>query len=131
VITCARETWVLKEYVKQKLLVAERKILRGIFGRTNKRDGTRRIKINDELNNLIKNKNIISYIKTQRLSCFGHVYRMTKDMMVKKLYEWKPISTGPAGTPKTGWESDLKGDFRIMKINNWTKRIQDRANGSK
>jgi hypothetical protein len=43
-------TWVLKEAVKQKLLVFERKILRRIFGPTKERDGALRIKTNDELN---------------------------------------------------------------------------------
>jgi hypothetical protein len=33
VITYACETWVLKEAIKQKLLVFERKILRRIFGK--------------------------------------------------------------------------------------------------
>ena len=67
----ACETWVLKESIKQKLLVLERKILRTIFGRTKERDGTWRIKTNDELNKLIKNKTIINYIKSQRLGWFG------------------------------------------------------------
>jgi hypothetical protein len=40
VVMNACETWVLKESIKQKLLVLERKILRTIFGRTKERDGT-------------------------------------------------------------------------------------------
>jgi hypothetical protein len=88
VITDTSKTWVLKECMKQNLLIIERKILR-IFGPIKKRDGTQRIKTNDKLNNLIKNKNIVNNIKAQRLSWFGyvHVYEMTKDRMVKKLYE--------------------------------------------
>jgi len=27
--------------------------------------------------------------------------------------------------PKIKWENDIKEDLRIMKINNWTKCIQD------
>jgi hypothetical protein len=34
------------------------------------------------------------------------------------LCEGKPISTGLAGRPKTGWENDIKGDIMIMRINN-------------
>jgi hypothetical protein len=63
VITYASETWVLKESVKQKLLITERRILRTTFGLAKERDGTRRTKT-DELNNLIKTKNIIKYIQT-------------------------------------------------------------------
>jgi len=59
-ITYARKTWVLKESMKRKLLITERKILRRIFGPTKDRDVTWRIKTNDELNKLIRNKNIIN-----------------------------------------------------------------------
>ena len=43
----------------------------------------------------------------------------------KKLHEWNPVCTRLAGRPNTGWESDVKEYLRIMKINIWTKRIQD------
>jgi hypothetical protein len=76
-----------------KLLVFERKTLRSIFGPTKERDGTWRIKTNDELNKLIKNKAIINYIKSQRSGRFGHVYRMPDERMVKKVIEWKPKAT--------------------------------------
>ena len=73
-ITYASEIWVLKESVKRKLLITERNILRRIFSPTNDRDGTWRIKTNGELNNLVRNKIIITYIKAQRLSWSGHVH---------------------------------------------------------
>jgi hypothetical protein len=62
-VTYACETWVLKETIKNKLMVFERKVLRKIFGPTKERDGTRRIKTNDELDKLIRHKNTINYIK--------------------------------------------------------------------
>jgi hypothetical protein len=46
---------------------------------------------NDELNNLIKDKNIINCIKAQRMSSFGHVYQIINDRMVKELCEWIQI----------------------------------------
>jgi hypothetical protein len=56
-------------------MVFERKVVRRIFGPTKERDGTWRIKINDELDELIKHKNIIYHIKAQRLS---HLHRCQK-----------------------------------------------------
>jgi hypothetical protein len=53
---------------KSKLRVFERKILRRIYGPTKEIDGTWRIKSNEELNRLIGNKNIVNYIKAQRLA---------------------------------------------------------------
>jgi len=53
----ASETVALKEFTKRKkTLITERKIPRRIFGPAKDRDGTWRIKTNDELNNLIGNK---------------------------------------------------------------------------
>jgi hypothetical protein len=54
------------------------------FGPTKGRDGTWRIKTNDELDKLIRLKNIINYVKAQRLSWFGHLQRMPEERMVKK-----------------------------------------------
>jgi hypothetical protein len=50
---------------------------------------------------------------------------MTNDMVVKKLNEWKPISTGLAGRPKSRWRNGIQEDLRIVKTNNWTKCTQD------
>jgi hypothetical protein len=85
-VTYACETWVLKETMKNKLMIFERKVLRKIFGHTKERDGKWRIKTNDELDNLIRHKNIINYIKAQRFSWFGHLYRMPEERLVKKKY---------------------------------------------
>jgi len=52
-VTYACEVWVWKETIKSKLVVFERKVLRKIFGTTKERDGTWRIKTNDELDELI------------------------------------------------------------------------------
>jgi hypothetical protein len=73
-------------YVKSKLRVFERKVLRRIYGPTKESDGTWQIKSNDELNRLIGNKNIINNMKAQRLAWFGHVHRMPDNSMVKKKY---------------------------------------------
>jgi hypothetical protein len=84
IVTYVRETWVLKETTKNKLMVFERKVLRKIFGPTKERNGTWRIKTNHELDKLIRHKNRINYIKAQRLSWFGHLHRMAEERMVKK-----------------------------------------------
>jgi len=62
IVTYACEVWVLKETMKNKLMVFERKVLRKIFGPTKERDGTWRIKTNNEL---IRHKNIINNLKAQ------------------------------------------------------------------
>jgi hypothetical protein len=117
----ASKTWVLKETIIQKLLVFERRILRRIFEPT-KENQIWRVKTNEELDKLIKHKNIINHInplnaqlnpichllallrahhifhisrirvKAQRLSWFGHVQRMPDTRTVKKIFNWKPLT---------------------------------------
>jgi hypothetical protein len=106
-------------------MVFGRKILRKIFGPTKERDGTWRIKTNDELDKLIRHKNLINYIKAQRLSWFGHFHRMAEERMVKKVYKWKPMLRRPLGRPKNRWKYDIRNDMKKLKIKNWTNCIQD------
>ena len=63
VVTCACETWVLTETIKNKLRVFERKVIIKICGTTIERVSTWRIKSDDELDKLIRHKNLINYIK--------------------------------------------------------------------
>ena len=58
--------------------------LRRIFGPT-KENQIWRTKTNEELDKLIKRKNIVNYIKAQRLSWFGHVQRMSDTRTVKNI----------------------------------------------
>ena len=43
----------------------------------------------EELDKLIKHKNIVNYIKAERLSWFGHVQRMPDTRTIKKIFKWK------------------------------------------
>ena len=68
-----------------KLMIFERKIMRKIFGPTRSDDGYWRIKTNQEISDILKGRNIIGFIKKQRLSWLGHVERMAKDNNVQKI----------------------------------------------
>ena len=124
-MTYASETWVLKETVIQKLFIFEKKILRRIFGPT-KENQIWRVKTNEELDKLIKRKNIINYIKAQRLRWFGHVQRMPDTRTVKKIFNWKPLTKRSQGRPKYRWEDNIKQDICQLKIQNWIACVQDR-----
>jgi len=91
-----------------------------------KRDGTWRIKTNDELDELIRHKDIINYIKAERLSWFGYLHRMPEERMVEKVHKWKPMSIRPQGRPKNRWQDDIRNDMKKLKIKNWISCIQDR-----
>jgi hypothetical protein len=88
--------------------VFERKILRKIFGPTKEDSCIWRIKTNMELDELIIHQNIINYVKSQRLSWFGHINGMPETSVVRKIYKWKPFTGRPAGRPKSRWEDGVR-----------------------
>jgi hypothetical protein len=57
---------------------------KNIFGPNKDRDGAWRIKTNDELDKLIRHKDITNHIKAQKLRWFGHLQRMAEERMVKR-----------------------------------------------
>jgi len=107
-------------------LVFERKILRRIFGHT-KENQIWRIKTKEELEKLIKLKNMVNHIKGQRLSWFGHAQRMPDTRTVKKIFKWNPLTKRSQGRPKYRWEDNVKQDSCQMKVKNWITCVQDRG----
>jgi len=88
---------------------------------------TWRIKTNEELDKSIKHKNIVNYIKVQRLSWFGHVQRIPDTRTVKKISNWKPLNKRSQGRPKYRWDDNIKQDICKMKIKNWIACVLDRG----
>jgi hypothetical protein len=76
---------------------------------------------------LINYKNIINFIRAQRLSWLGQVERMSHNRSVKCLYSWKPLGARPVGRPNARWEEDVKADIMKMKVPNWKTIVQDRT----
>ena len=105
----------------------ERKILRKIFGQTKEANGIWRIKTNKEMDELIKHRNIINYVKAQRLSLFEHTNRMSETSIVKRIHKWKPFTGRPAGSPKSRRDNDVRNDLKEMKLVKWAEQIQDRC----
>jgi hypothetical protein len=84
------------------------------------------LKSNEELDELIKRKYIIRFIKSQRLKWFGHVERMPNEREVTRIYKWKPLASRPKGRPKNRLEDDVRMDLQKMKIKNWKRSVLDR-----
>ena len=99
--------------------------MRKIFGPTKEVNGLWRTKTNEELDELIKRKNIIRFIKSQRLKWLGHVERIPNEREVTRIYKWKPLASRPKGRPKNRWE-DVRMDLQKMKIKKWKRSVLDR-----
>ena len=86
-----------------------------------------KIKTNEELDKLIKHKNIVNHIKAQRLRWFGHVQRMPDNRTVKKICKWNPLTKRSQGRRKYRWEDNVKQDICQMKVKNWITCVQDQG----
>jgi hypothetical protein len=88
-----------------------------------------RIKTNEELEKLIKHRNIqvVNYIKAQRLSWFGHVQRMPDTRTVKKIFKRNSLTKRSQGRPKYRCEDNNKQDICQIRVKNWTVCVQDRG----
>jgi hypothetical protein len=102
-----------------------------IFACTRTADGYWMIKTDQEINDILKGKNIIGFIKKQRLNWLGHVERMAEDNIVHKIKRWKPVSKRPIGRPKTRWEDDVLEDIKSINVRNWKKVAQNRDSWKK
>jgi hypothetical protein len=101
-------------------------VIRKIYGPTQDKDGTWRIKTNEELEHLIKKKNIVRFIKSQRSLWVAHVIRMEITRTVKKLTELEPCSSRPVGRPRLRWLNQVEEDLQRMKVRNWREKCKDR-----
>jgi hypothetical protein len=110
---------------QNRLRVFERRVLRKIYGPTQDKDGTW-IKTNEELENLIKKKNIVRFIKSQTLRWLAHVIRMDTTRTVKKLTEWEPCSSRAVGRPRLRWLDQVEEDLKKKKVRNWREKCKDR-----
>jgi hypothetical protein len=96
-------------------------MLRKILGPTKEDKGIGRIKTNKELDELINRRNVINYVKAQRMSWFGHTDRMPETSIVRKIYRWKVSTSRPVGKPKSQSEDDVRNDLRKMKHIKWAE----------
>jgi hypothetical protein len=78
--------------------------------------------MNIELDKLLQHQNIINYVKDQKLSWYGHIYRKPGISIVKKIYKWQPYITRPVGRSKHRWDDDVRNDLRKIKLLKWTEQ---------
>jgi len=71
-------------------------------------------------------KNIVRFIKSQRLRWAAHVIRMDTIRTVKKLNEWEKCSSRLVGRPRLRWLHQVEGDLKKKKVRNWTEKCKDR-----
>jgi hypothetical protein len=83
--------------------------------------------MNHELNDLIKNTDIVKYVKIKRMAWLGHVMRMEGERIPKRVLEWKPMGRRNRGRPRKRWIEDIEKVIQVMGIGEWRKLCKERA----
>ena len=86
----------------------------------------RRQRDNEELNGFIKGKDIVKFMKAQRIRLLGHVNTMEAGAMPRRMMEGRLFIGRRTGRPCLRWMDDDVADLRVMKIRQWTEKVEDR-----
>jgi len=52
--------------------------------------------------------------------------RMENKRTTRKITEWTPYKTRPAGRPRLGWMDQVYEDLKRMKLTGWRAKVEDR-----
>ena len=83
--------------------------------------------MNYELNELIRNTDIVRFIKSRRIAWLSHVMWMDDKRTPKRILQWKPIGTRTRGRPRKRWIAGIEEDLQIMGVRRWRKECEERA----
>jgi hypothetical protein len=130
-VTYGCEAWTLTGRNEQQLRIFEQKILRKIFGPVQDENGVWRNRKIHELNELIGNADIVRFINSRRMAWLGHVMRMDRGRMPRRILEWKPMGRRIGGRPRKRWIEDVEEDIQMMGIRGWRKLSKERTEWKK
>jgi len=74
----------------------------------------------------IRTQILDALIGHSRLRWAAHVMRMENTRTIRKITEWMPYKTRPAGRPRLRWMHQVEEDLKRMKIIGWRAKVEDR-----
>jgi hypothetical protein len=79
------------------------------------------------LNRSINGEDIVEFMKVQRIRWLGHVKRMEVGVMPRKMMEGRLFIGGRRGRPRVRWMDDVVADWKVMKIERWIEKTENRG----
>jgi len=125
IVAYGAETWKMTKKEEQALLIFERKIFRRIYG-PKYENGEWKSRTNRELEEMSKVKNIVKWIKGQRISWLGHLAKMEEDRMPKKFTQ-QLEGTNRRARPSKGWREEGERDLQVLGVRRWRELVTDRT----
>ena len=78
----------------------------------NMKMGNGKVGTNRELEEMGQGENIVKWIKGQRISWLGHLERMEKDRMPKKIFTQELEGMRRRGRPRKRWKEEAERDLK-------------------
>jgi hypothetical protein len=75
---------------------------------------------------MIKEENIVKWIKGQRISWLDHLERMEEDWMPKKIFTQELEGRRRRGRPTKGWKEAIERDLQVLGVRRWREFVTDR-----
>lgn len=125
IVAYGSEVWTMTVEDEKSLRIFERNILRKIYGPV--REGENwRIRSNAELQQLIHERDLVKFIKSQRIRWLGHVERMEEDRMNKRMMQGRLYCGRRRGRPRMRWLDEVLKDLMKLGVRGWRERVADR-----
>ena len=71
-------------------------------------------------------RDMVKFIKAERIRWLGHVKRMEEGAMPRKMMEGRQFVGRRKGRPHLRWIDDVVADLKATKIKQWMEKMQDR-----
>ena len=114
IVSYGAEALTLTKKEEQALLIFERKIFRRICG-PKYENWEWKSRTNRELEEMSKGKNVVKWIKGQRISWLGHLEKMEEDRMPKKFFTQELEGTRRRGRPRKRWKEEVESDLKCWE----------------
>jgi len=72
-----------------------------------------------------KGENTVKWIKWQSISWLGHLERMEKDRMSKKIFTQELEGTRRRGRPRKTWKEEVERDLQVLGVRRWRELVAD------
>jgi hypothetical protein len=79
------------------------------------------------IHSLLKNADIVRFIKSRRIAWLGHVMWTNDKKTHKRILDRKPIGTRIRERPRKRRIADIKEDMQIMGIRRWRNQCKERV----
>ena len=117
--------WTMTKKEEQVLINFERKIFRRTYG---PKYGNREWKswTNREIEETSKGRNIVKWIKGQKISWLVHRERMEENRMPQKIFTQELEGTRRRVRPRKRWKEETERDLQMLGVRRWRELVADR-----